>query len=72
VFDPFSAPPSEVTKAIGSSPNVFVVEVPNQSYNALGYGECPAAIRNAWIDDPTSPPADTSCLTKIPTIVLAQ
>lgn len=39
----------------------FVVEVPHQTHNALGFDECPIAIRNAWDDDPTSAPR-TDCL----------
>lgn len=68
-FDPYSAPPSDVTKAMAGAPNVYLVEVPNQSYNTLGYTECPRAIRNAWIDAPTAPP-DTSCLGNIPPLTL--
>jgi pimeloyl-ACP methyl ester carboxylesterase len=67
-LDPYSAPPIDVTNAIGGAQNVFVVEIPNQSYNALGYTECPRAIRNAWMDAPNAPPADTTCLAKIPPI----
>jgi hypothetical protein len=70
-FDPFSAPLSEVSKAVSGMANVFTLEIPNQSYNALGYTECPVAIRNAWIDAPTAPAADTSCLGGIPSIPLA-
>jgi pimeloyl-ACP methyl ester carboxylesterase len=67
-FDPYSALPSDVTKALGG-PNVYVVNVPNQSYNTLGFTECPRAIRNSWIDAPTAPP-DTSCLANIPPLAL--
>jgi pimeloyl-ACP methyl ester carboxylesterase len=67
-LDPFSAPSSEVREATAGLDNVFVVDIPNQSYNALGYAECPRAIRNAWVDAPTAPPADTSCLATIPAI----
>jgi pimeloyl-ACP methyl ester carboxylesterase len=67
VFDPFSAPTSDVTKALSAGTS-FVLDIPNQSYNTLGYTECPRAIRNAWIDAPTSAPADTSCLPKIPPV----
>ena len=52
-LDPFSAPLPEVATAVGALDNVFEVEVPNQSYNVLGFTECPRAIRNAWIDAPT-------------------
>ena len=71
-LDPFSAPMSDVSNAVGPSDNTYLLEVPNQSYNVLGFTECPVAIRNAWIDTPTAPAADTSCLTKIPPIALAR
>ena len=70
-LDPFSAPMTEVSQAVAGLGNVFLVEVPNQSYNVLGFTECPGAIRNAWIDAPTFPPADTSCLATIPPIDLS-
>jgi pimeloyl-ACP methyl ester carboxylesterase len=69
-FDPYSAPPTEVMKSAAGAPNVYLVDIPNQSYNALGYTECPRAIRNAWIDAPAAAP-DTSCLSAIPPIALA-
>jgi pimeloyl-ACP methyl ester carboxylesterase len=40
----------------------FVVEVPHQTHNALGFDECPIAIRNAWVDEPATSPR-TDCLT---------
>jgi pimeloyl-ACP methyl ester carboxylesterase len=67
-LDPYSAPMSEVAKAANGAADVYLVEIPNQSYNALGYTECPRTIRNAWIDAPTAPPSDTSCLAGIPQI----
>jgi pimeloyl-ACP methyl ester carboxylesterase len=70
-FDPFSPPMTEVAAAAAGAPSVYLLDIPNQSYNPLGYNECVAPIRNAWVDAPTSPPADTSCLTTIPTINLA-
>lgn len=39
----------------------FVVEVPHQTHNALGFDECPIAVRNAWVDDPETGPR-TECL----------
>lgn len=65
-FDPFSSPPSQLS----GQANVFVLEVPNQSYNVLGYTDCALAIRNAWIDQPTVAPADPSCLGQIPEVPL--
>lgn len=41
-LDPFSARLADVVAAIGAADNVYVVEVPNQSYNVLGYVEMPA------------------------------
>jgi pimeloyl-ACP methyl ester carboxylesterase len=70
-LDPFSASAAQVTAAAQGSPNVFVLPIPNQSYNALGFTECPRAIRNAWIDAITSPPADTGCLASIASPELA-
>ena len=69
-LDPYSAPIAEVNRAVAGATNTLELEIPNQSYNALGFLECPIAIRNAWIDAPTSPPADTSCLSRIPPISL--
>jgi pimeloyl-ACP methyl ester carboxylesterase len=70
-LDPFSAPSSEVIKAVGGVESAYVLDVANQSYNVLGFNECPRAIRNAWIDAPNAPPADTSCLATIPPIELS-
>jgi pimeloyl-ACP methyl ester carboxylesterase len=70
-LDPFSAPPSAISSAVAGAGAVSFVEVPNASYNVQGYNECPRAIRNAWVDAPTRPPADLSCLSRIPTIDLA-
>ena len=69
-LDPYSAPLADVDRAVAGSTNIVELEIPNQSYNALGFLECPIALRNAWIDAPTSPPADTSCLSRIPPISL--
>jgi pimeloyl-ACP methyl ester carboxylesterase len=70
-FDPFSTPLSEVSKAVAGLTNVYTLEIPNQSYNAGGFTECPGAIRNPWFDAPTIRPANTSCLGQIPAIPLA-
>jgi pimeloyl-ACP methyl ester carboxylesterase len=60
-FDSFSPLPvaKEAAKTFG---NAWVLEVPGQTHNALGFSDCPIGIRNAWIQDPTSPPVDTTCL----------
>jgi pimeloyl-ACP methyl ester carboxylesterase len=70
VLDPYSAPTADVVRATAGATNVYALDIPNQSYNALGYSDCPRAIRGAWIDAPTQPPADTSCLNRIPAIQL--
>jgi pimeloyl-ACP methyl ester carboxylesterase len=60
-FDSFSAPP--ITRAAAKTfGNAWVLEVPGQTHNALGFSDCPIGIRNEWIRDPMSPPADTRCL----------
>ena len=64
-------PPRSSLPAAGT-PNVYVLDVPYQSYNVLGYNECPRAIRNAWIDAITAAPADVSCLQSIPKLNLGQ
>jgi pimeloyl-ACP methyl ester carboxylesterase len=43
----------------------FVVRVPHQTHNALGFDDCPIALRNAWVDQPTTAPART-CLAAMP------
>jgi pimeloyl-ACP methyl ester carboxylesterase len=69
-FDPFSTTPGQITVASAGQTNVQIVEVPNASYDVLGPFECVRAIRNAWVDSPGAPPADSSCLAKIPAIDL--
>lgn len=69
-FDPYSTPVADIRSAYGDRRNLYIVEVPEQSYNAFGYAECPRLIRNAWIDAPAAPPVDTSCLDRIPPIDL--
>lgn len=69
-FDPYSASLADVAKAAAGAPTLFTLDIPNQTYNTLGYTECPRSIRNAWIDAPTATPADTSCLAAIPQIDL--
>jgi hypothetical protein len=69
-FDPFSATPEQIGVAAGTATDTFVLEIPNAGYNVLSSYECVVAIRNAWVDAPTSPPSDTSCLATIPPITL--
>jgi hypothetical protein len=70
-IDPFSAPPADLTDAIGSATDVHELDVPNASYNVLSF-DCPRAIRDAWMDSPSAPPADTSCLAQMPPLPLGQ
>jgi hypothetical protein len=65
-LDPFSATPDQIELAAAHGGEPFLVEVPNASFDVLGPFECARAIRNGWVDDPTRPPADTSCLAAIP------
>jgi len=68
-LDPFTIPQAQLD-GIANDPATSLIEVPNQSYNVLGFTECPRAIRNAWLDATSGPPADTSCLAGIPAISL--
>jgi len=54
--------PAFVTQALSERPNTYVVIVPAQTHNVLGFTECVIAIRNAWVEAPDAPPTDTSCL----------
>jgi hypothetical protein len=69
-LDPFATPPDAIGEALGSGSDVHVVEIPNGSSNVLGAYECVRSIRNAWVDHPDLPPADTSCIDAIPGISL--
>ena len=46
-------------------PYAYPVDVPGQTHNAIGFNDCPIAIRNAWVDQPTSPPPN-DCLASMP------
>ena len=52
-------------QSLSDRPNTYVVTVPAQTHNVLGFTECSLAIRNAWVDDPEAPPADLSCLANL-------
>jgi pimeloyl-ACP methyl ester carboxylesterase len=52
-------------QAVASLPVSFLVDVPYRGHNVLGADDCYRNIRNAWIEDPTSPP-DTSCIQEVP------
>ena len=60
-FDSFS-PGGIAREALRSFSSGYLVEVPGQTHNVLGFGECAVTIRNAWIDHPSSAPSDTGCL----------
>ena len=60
-FDSFSPFPA-VEVAVKTFGNAWVLEIPGQTHNALGFSDCPIGIRNEWIRSPTSPPTATTCL----------
>ncbi len=60
-FDPFGALPV-ARQAATTFSRAWVKEVPSFGHNVLGTDQCSRSIRNAWVDNPTSPPASTSCL----------
>lgn len=55
-------PHALVAEALSDREEAYVVRVPAQTHNVLGFSDCALAIRNAWVDDPEAPPADASCL----------
>jgi pimeloyl-ACP methyl ester carboxylesterase len=57
-------------QAVASLSGSFLVDVPYQGHNVLGSLDCYRNIRNAWIENPTSPP-DTSCIEEIPPTAFA-
>jgi hypothetical protein len=63
-FDSFSPPPVVLQEA-RTMDHTWALEIPGQTHNALGFSDCPIGIRNAWIRNTTSPPADTSCLSEM-------
>jgi pimeloyl-ACP methyl ester carboxylesterase len=60
-FDSFSPAPL-ARAAVEHLPNGYAFEIPKQTHNVMGFGECQIEIRNAWVQHPEAPPADTSCL----------
>jgi hypothetical protein len=62
-FDPYGGP-GAATRAARTLERGWVVELPDRAYNVLGHSYCALAVRNAWIDRPTSPP-DTTCTKKL-------
>jgi pimeloyl-ACP methyl ester carboxylesterase len=70
-IDPFSVPPADLAEAVAGRTNIYSLDVPNMSYNALALA-CPRVIRDAWLDSPSGPAADVSCLAQIPPPQLGQ
>jgi pimeloyl-ACP methyl ester carboxylesterase len=60
-FDPFGALPI-TRQAATTFSRARVEQVPSIGHNVLGVDECSRSIRNAWVDNPASPPASTGCL----------
>jgi pimeloyl-ACP methyl ester carboxylesterase len=63
-FDSYSSA-AAARQVAATLPQAWVVQVPGSTHNALGFSDCPIGIRNAWVQDPTGPPRDTSCLHKL-------
>ena len=64
-----STSPLPLAEAAASSfETPYVFEVPGQTHNVMGFAHCTIEIRNAWIDDPASPPEDSGCLTELRTV----
>lgn len=68
-FGPYAPRPlvDEIAETLSSS---FIVELPNEGHNTLST-LCVRDIRNAWLDNPTSPPDASSCLADHPAIEFA-
>jgi pimeloyl-ACP methyl ester carboxylesterase len=64
-FNPFSPRPL-VEEAASTFSRSYIVEFPNLSHNVLAHN-CPRMIRNAWINNPDSPP-DTTCVDNLPPV----
>jgi hypothetical protein len=62
-YDAYSSLP-DAEQATTSFSGSFLVDVPYQGHNVLGSLDCYRNIRNAWIEDPTSPP-ETGCIEEI-------
>jgi hypothetical protein len=68
-YDPLSVPLDDLRQMM-PGPTAFLIDVPNQSANAMGFTPCPRDIRDAWIDAPLLPPPDRACLAAIPPVDL--
>lgn len=64
-FDPYAATEEATEQAIGSFGRGWIVTFPNGGHNLLG-DECPRAVRNAWLQRPTSAPTATDCINREP------
>jgi pimeloyl-ACP methyl ester carboxylesterase len=62
-FDPYG-PPAVARQAARTLKSSWVVELPNKGYNGLAGSYCALAARNAWLDNPTSPPK-TGCIKRL-------
>ena len=62
-YDAYGSLP-DAEQATTSFSGSFLVDVPYQGHNVLGSLDCYRNIRNAWIEDPASPP-ETGCIEEI-------
>jgi len=65
-FGPYAPRPlvDEIAETLSLS---FIVELPNEGHNTLST-QCVRDVRNAWLDNPTSPPDAASCLAENPEV----
>jgi pimeloyl-ACP methyl ester carboxylesterase len=63
-MDSWSTRP-QIEAALSSLPNAHYFELVGQTHNVMGFTNCSVEMRNAWLDDPMSPPPDTSCLASL-------
>ena len=68
-FDPFVDPGT--LASWGNGPHTYVVTVPEQTHNTLGFDDCPISMRNAWVDHPDAAPT-TQCFASMPRLPFAQ
>lgn len=68
-FDPY-APLPLVRQAARTLHSSWVVEIPDRGNNPLGDSDCALSVRNAWIDNPASPPG-TACVEALPALAFA-
>ena len=66
-FDPFTGPSTGIEAGAAALDRATFLEIPNQSYNVLGYDQCPRDIRRGWLDDPDAP-LKTGCLADLPVV----